>query len=88
VLVTPDEDGRRPPRHEILNVLHNGTNPAEIARVRRDHPGEPDSVMNGRVLGTIAPFRCTSPVPSIHPSPFRALIPSGHNEPVLFIYLF
>lgn len=63
VLVTPDTDGR-PPRHEVLNVLHNGTNPAEIARVRRDHPGEPDSVMNGRVLGTIAPFRCESPVPA------------------------
>jgi pyruvate dehydrogenase phosphatase len=59
VLVTPDPDGR-PPRHEVLNVLHNGTNPAEIARVRRDHPDEPDGVMNGRVLGTIAPFRCES----------------------------
>lgn len=57
MLVTPDPDGRRP-RHEVLNVLHNGSNAAEIARVRRDHPGEPDSVMNGRVLGTIAPFRC------------------------------
>jgi pyruvate dehydrogenase phosphatase len=57
VLVTPDPDGRLP-RHEVLNVLHNGSNAAEIARVRRDHPGEPDSVMNGRVLGTIAPFRC------------------------------
>lgn len=57
VLVTPDPDGRLP-RHEVLNVLHNGSNATEIARVRRDHPGEPESVMNGRVLGTIAPFRC------------------------------
>jgi len=57
VLVTPDADGRLP-RHEVLNVLHNGSNPAEIARVRRDHPGEPESVLKGRVLGTIAPFRC------------------------------
>ncbi|KAI0303292.1 phosphatase 2C-like domain-containing protein [Multifurca ochricompacta] len=57
VLVTPGTDGRLA-RHEVLNVLHNGSNPAEIARVRRDHPGEPESVLNGRVLGTIAPFRC------------------------------
>ena len=63
MLVTPDTDGR-PPRHEALNVLHNGTNPAEIARVRRDHPGELDSVMKGRVLGTIAPFRCEFSVPA------------------------
>jgi pyruvate dehydrogenase phosphatase len=26
--------------------------------VRHDHPNEPESVLHGRVLGTIAPFRC------------------------------
>ena len=57
VLVTLGADGRLA-RHEVLNVLHNGTNPAEIARVRHDHPGEPESVQYGRVLGTLAPFRC------------------------------
>ena len=57
VLVTLGADGRLA-RHEVLNVLHNGTNPAEIARVRHDHPGEPESVQHGRVLGTLAPFRC------------------------------
>ena len=73
VLVTPDPDGRLP-RHEVLNVLHNGSNATEIARVRRDHPGEPESVMNGRVLGTIAPFRCESPArPRLRPSPNLAL---------------
>jgi hypothetical protein len=71
VLVTPDPDGRLP-RHEVLNVLHNGSNATEIARVRRDHPGEPESVMNGRVLGTIAPFRCESlPVPVPFPVHLR-----------------
>ncbi|KAF8471622.1 protein serine/threonine phosphatase 2C [Russula ochroleuca] len=69
VLVTPDPDGRLP-RHEVLNVLHNGSNAAEIARVRRDHPGEPDSVMNGRVLGTIAPFRCLGDTPFKQPAIF------------------
>ena len=73
VLVTPDPDGRLP-RHEVLNVLHNGSNATEIARVRRDHPGEPESVMNGRVLGTIAPFRCESPCPSPSPSPSPSLV--------------
>lgn len=57
VLVTPGADGRLA-RHEVLNVLHNGTNAAEVARVRQDHPNEPESVLHGRVLGTIAPFRC------------------------------
>lgn len=69
MLVTPDSDGRLP-RHEVLNVLHNGSNAAEIARVRRDHPGETDSVMNGRVLGTIAPFRCECLVFLASPHPF------------------
>ncbi|KAI9462526.1 protein serine/threonine phosphatase 2C [Russula earlei] len=69
VLVTPDADGRLP-RHEVLNVLHNGSNAAEIARVRRDHPGEPESVLNGRVLGTIAPFRCIGDAPFKQPAVF------------------
>ncbi|KAI0291425.1 phosphatase 2C-like domain-containing protein [Russula brevipes] len=54
----------------VLNVLHNGSNSAEIARVRRDHPGEPESVLNGRVLGTIAPFRCIGDAPFKQPAIF------------------
>ncbi|KAF8267583.1 phosphatase 2C-like domain-containing protein [Lactarius quietus] len=69
VLVTPGGDGRLA-RHEVLNVLHNGTNPAEIARVRHDHPNEPESVLNGRVLGTIAPFRCIGDAPFKQPEIF------------------
>ncbi|KAI0255277.1 phosphatase 2C-like domain-containing protein [Lactifluus subvellereus] len=69
VLVTPDMDGRLV-RHEILNVLHNGSNPAEVARVHRDHPDEPGSVLNGRVLGTIAPFRCIGDAPFKQPAIF------------------
>lgn len=69
VLITPGADGRLS-RHEVLNVLHNGTNPAEVARVRRDHPGEPESVLHGRVLGTIAPFRCIGDAPFKQPAIF------------------
>ena len=75
VLITPDVDGRLV-RHEILNVLHNGSNPAEVARVHRDHPDEPESVLNGRVLGTIAPFRCESP----SSPPHRSIIPFADGE--------
>ncbi|KAH9170805.1 protein serine/threonine phosphatase 2C [Lactarius sanguifluus] len=69
VLITPGADGRLS-RHEVLNVLHNGTNPAEVARVRRDHPDEPESVQHGRVLGTIAPFRCIGDAPFKQPAIF------------------
>ncbi|KAI0263731.1 phosphatase 2C-like domain-containing protein [Gloeopeniophorella convolvens] len=67
--VIPGADGRAA-RHKVLNVLHNGNNAAEIARVRREHPGEPESVLNGRVLGTIAPFRCIGDAPFKQPAAF------------------
>jgi pyruvate dehydrogenase phosphatase len=69
VFVTLGADGRLA-RHEVLNVLHNGTNAAEVARVRHDHPGEPESVLHGRVLGTIAPFRCIGDAPFKQPEIF------------------
>lgn len=43
---------------EFLTRSHNGTDEREIARVRDEHPGEPECIKNGRVLGAIAPFRC------------------------------
>ena len=57
VLITLGTDGCLA-QYEVLNVLHNGTNPAEIARVRHDHPGKSECIQYGRVLGTLAPFRC------------------------------
>jgi pyruvate dehydrogenase phosphatase len=45
---------------ETLTTNQNGDNEDEIERVRREHPGEPDCVLDQRVLGAIAPFRCKS----------------------------
>jgi len=43
---------------ESLTTNQNGDNELEVERVRREHPGEPDCVLDQRVLGAIAPFRC------------------------------
>ncbi|THH11555.1 hypothetical protein EW145_g585 [Phellinidium pouzarii] len=48
---------------ELLTEAHNGTNLREIERVKREHPNEPDCIKNGRILGTIAPFRCIGDQP-------------------------
>jgi pyruvate dehydrogenase phosphatase len=45
---------------EPLTTNQNGDNEAEVERVRREHPGEPNCVLDQRVLGAIAPFRCKS----------------------------
>lgn len=43
---------------EMLTTNHNGDNDAEVERVRLQHPGEPECVIDRRVLGALAPFRC------------------------------
>jgi pyruvate dehydrogenase phosphatase len=45
---------------EVLTTMHNGDNSAEIARVIEEHPDEPECVVDDRVLGALAPFRCLS----------------------------
>lgn len=42
---------------ELLSAFHNGVNPAEVERLKSEHPNEPDCVTNGRVLGGIAVTR-------------------------------
>jgi pyruvate dehydrogenase phosphatase len=44
---------------ECLTTDHNGDNDAEIERVQRAHPNEPECVFDRRVLGALAPFRCS-----------------------------
>lgn len=41
----------------ILSVNHSGMNPAEVARVRKEHPNEPECIKSDRVLGAIAVTR-------------------------------
>lgn len=43
---------------EVLTTSHNGANKREVQRVKNEHPGEPECVVDDRVLGAIAPFRC------------------------------
>ncbi|KAG1771852.1 protein serine threonine phosphatase 2C [Suillus occidentalis] len=41
----------------VLSVNHSGMNPAEVARIRNEHPNEPECVKFDRVLGAIAVTR-------------------------------
>ncbi|XMA12830.1 hypothetical protein WAI453_005621 [Rhynchosporium graminicola] len=40
-----------------LSVDQTGSNPDEEARMRKEHPGEPNVIRNGRVLGGLEPSR-------------------------------
>ena len=44
-------------RTKVLSSSHNGENPVEVNKVRAQHPGEPQSIYNNRVLGTMAVTR-------------------------------
>lgn len=54
---------------ERLTREQNGGNDEEIARVRAEHPGEPECVVDRRVLGALAPFRCPSSPLLLHSLP-------------------
>ena len=59
VLVSPGQDAKDWDV-EVLTVIHNGDNDAELERVRKNHPGEPECIVDRRVLGALAPTRCES----------------------------
>ena len=40
-----------------LSEDQTGGTPSEMARLRKEHPGEPDVVLNGRILGGLEPSR-------------------------------
>lgn len=43
---------------EVLTANHNGDNDEELERIRKAHPGEPECILDRRVLGALAPTRC------------------------------
>jgi pyruvate dehydrogenase phosphatase len=43
----------------ILSSVHNGENPAEADKMKKEHPNEPECFFDERVLGAIAVTRCT-----------------------------
>lgn len=59
---------------KFITAEHNGDNDAEIARVQREHPGEPECVVNRRVLGALAPTRGLGDVPFKQPPAFTRRI--------------
>jgi len=73
-LVTPEDESGYNWKIETLTVLHNGDNDAEIERVRELHPNEPECVIERRVLGALAPFRCLGDVPFKQPAEFSRRI--------------
>lgn len=56
VFVSPDGPLRW--KSELLTANHNCDNDAEISRVILEHPGEPECILDRRVLGALAPTRC------------------------------
>ncbi|KAL1757806.1 phosphatase 2C-like domain-containing protein [Schizophyllum commune] len=59
---------------ERLTAEHNGYNDAELERIRREHPDEPDCVIDRRILGALAPTRCLGDVPFKQPPVFSRRI--------------
>lgn len=57
VLVHPGKNGSDW-EIDVLTTSHNGDNDAEVERIQNAHPGESECVIEGRVLGALAPTRC------------------------------
>ncbi|KIM49636.1 hypothetical protein M413DRAFT_60043 [Hebeloma cylindrosporum] len=69
---------------EVLTTTHNGDNDAELERIRKRHPGEPECIVDRRVLGALAPTRCFGDIPFKQPPAFTRrvlynLFPGFHN---------
>ena len=45
----------------LVSANHNGREADEVARVRAEHPDEPECILEDRILGGIAVTRGTSP---------------------------
>ena len=45
-------------KSELLTSNHNCDNDTEASRVITEHPGEPECILDRRVLGALAPTRC------------------------------
>ncbi|KAK2460694.1 hypothetical protein APHAL10511_007164 [Amanita phalloides] len=84
ILVMPKDNTGDEWDARVLTVSHNGDNNAEIERVQHLHPNEPECVVERRVLGALAPFRCLGDVPFKQPPEFTRrvlynLFPGFHN---------
>jgi len=59
---------------DSLTTNHNGDNDVEIERVLCEHPGEPECIVDRRVLGALAPTRCIGDIPFKQPPEFTRRI--------------
>lgn len=55
MLGTKDTSGEW--KAELLSRNHNGTDQGEVERLKSEHPGEGEVILNDRVLGAIAVTR-------------------------------
>ncbi|KAF9562787.1 protein serine/threonine phosphatase 2C [Agrocybe pediades] len=60
----------------VLSSAHNGENEVEANRIRSEHPGEPECMLDNRVLGAIAVTRAVGD--------FSFKLPAVYTERVLF----
>jgi len=73
---------------EVLTTNHNGDNIDELERVRKAHPGEPECIVDNRVLGALAPTRCTSLLPPYLESMAKLkMLPTPYKLPSLSVSL-
>jgi pyruvate dehydrogenase phosphatase len=42
----------------FATTLHNGDNPSELLRIRNQHPGERECLVDNRIVGFLSPTRC------------------------------
>jgi pyruvate dehydrogenase phosphatase len=59
---------------DLLTHTHNGYNDAELDRIKKAHPGEPECIVDRRVLGALAPTRCLGDIPFKQPAEFTRRI--------------
>ncbi|SCW02051.1 LAFE_0E13080g1_1 [Lachancea fermentati] len=55
LLASVDENGQW--TVQSLSIDQTGDNPEEVDRIRSEHPGEPNVIRNGRILGSLQPSR-------------------------------
>jgi len=70
-------------RTKVLSSSHNGENPVEVNKVRSQHPGEPQSIYNNRVLGSMAVTRAIGDfmykLPAVYTE--RVFLNANHGVP-------
>ncbi|KAF9009558.1 phosphatase 2C-like domain-containing protein [Cyathus striatus] len=73
IMVYPAKDSTEW-KMDLLTHTHNGYNDTELERIKKAHPGEPECIVDRRVLGALAPTRCLGDIPFKQPVEFTRRI--------------